>query len=247
MKEWNTMRCINVLRVLNANITNSTLFEAYIKNPNLLEYLEQITKFLEPIEGDDLPCKPSPPENPKERRLRLPKVRQIDVDCKWIKDPNRILTREALQIFFNIFNTYKLVNETYNKDWEFDNLFGRTKEQIWKIRETIMIINFKKKNVIQITEDNALEIGNVNNIDEDINLDSVITTLQYFKDRYYKNGNPHISINRCLKGPVFSWIDYQRNQVERLEELELDIIETEEENLYWEKRPSVGYIFKETW
>jgi hypothetical protein len=88
------------LRVLNANFTTNTLFEAYIKNPNLLEYHEQITKFLEPIEIDDLPCKPSPAENPKERRLRLPKVHQIDIDCKWTKDPNRILTKEALQIFF---------------------------------------------------------------------------------------------------------------------------------------------------
>jgi predicted metalloendopeptidase len=33
MKEWNTINCINVLRVLNANITNNTLFEAYIKTP----------------------------------------------------------------------------------------------------------------------------------------------------------------------------------------------------------------------
>jgi hypothetical protein len=235
MKEWNTTNCINILRILNTNITNITLLEAYIKNPNLLEYHEQITKFLEPIEVDDLPCKPSPPENPKERRLRLPKVHQIDVDCKWTIDPNRILTKEALQIFFNIFNTYKLINETYNKDWEFDNLFSKTKEQIWKIRETIMIVNFKKRNVIQITEDNVLEIGNVNNIDDEINLESTITTLQYLKDRYYKNGNPYISINRCLKGPVFSWIDYQRNHVKKLKRLEPGIIEPDEENLNWKK------------
>jgi hypothetical protein len=110
-----------------------------------------------------------------------------------------------------------------------------------------MIINFKRNNAVQITEDNDLEVGNVNSIDEEINLESTITTLQYLKDRYYKNGNPHISVNRCLKGPVFSWIDYQRNHVEIMEELEPDIIETKEENLYWEKRPSVGYIFKETW
>jgi hypothetical protein len=204
-------------------------------------------KFLEPIEVDGLPCKPSPSENPKERRLRLPRVHQIDEDCTWTKDPNRILTKDALQIFFNIFNTYKLVNETYNKEWEFNNLFGKTKEQIWKIRETIMIINFKKKNFISISEDNDLEIGNTNNIDDEVSLDSAITTLQYLKDRYYKNGNPHISIGRCLKGPVFSWIDYQRSFVKKIKWLEPKIIESEEENLYWEKRPSVGYIFKETW
>jgi hypothetical protein len=230
-KEWNTMRCINVLRVLNANITNNTLFEAYIKNPNLLEHHEQIMKFLEPIEVDDLPCKPSPNENPKERRLRLPRVHQIDEDCTWTKDPNRILTKVALQMFFNIFNTYKLVNETYNKDWEFDNLFGKTKEQIWKIRETIMIINFKRNNFIGISEDNDLEIGNVNGIENEVSLESAITTLQYLKDRYYKNGNPHISISRCLKGPVFSWIDYQRNHVKKIKWLEPKIIELEEENL----------------
>jgi hypothetical protein len=110
-----------------------------------------------------------------------------------------------------------------------------------------MTINFKKKNFINITEDVDLEIGNVNDIEEEINLESAITTLQYLKDRYYKNGNPHISVSRCLKGPVFSWIDYQRSYVKKIKWLEPRIIELEEENLYWEKRPSVGYIFKETW
>jgi hypothetical protein len=146
------------MRILNANIENPTLLEVYIRNPSLLEDPEQITKFLEPIEIDDLPCKPSPPENPKERRLRLPKIHQIDFGRRWTKDPNRILTKDALQLFFNIDNTYKLVNESYYKDWEFDTLFGKTKEQIWKIRETIMLIKFKAKNARQITLDNDLDI-----------------------------------------------------------------------------------------
>jgi hypothetical protein len=110
-----------------------------------------------------------------------------------------------------------------------------------------MIIDFKKNNFINISEDKDLEIGNVNGIDDEVNLESAITTLQYLKDRYYKNGNPRISISRCLKGPVFSWIDYQRNHVKKIKWLEPKIIESEEENLYWEKRSSVGYIFKETW
>jgi hypothetical protein len=88
-----------------------------------------------------------------------------------------------------------------------------------------MIINFKKNNIQTITEENDLEIGNANNINDDINLESAITTLQYIKDRYYKNGNPHLSMNRCIKGPIFSWIDYQRNFTDNLETLEPDIIE----------------------
>jgi hypothetical protein len=32
-----------------------------------------------------------------------------------------------------------------------------------------------------------------------------------------------------------------------VESLEPDIIEENEENLYWKKRPSLGYIFKKTW
>jgi hypothetical protein len=83
-----------------------------------------------------------------------------------------------------------------------------------------MLINFKKNNCQTITEDNDLEIRDTNNIDEDISLESAITTLQYIKDRYFKNGNPHLSMNRCIKGPIFSWIDYQRNFTENLESLE---------------------------
>jgi hypothetical protein len=137
MKEWNTINCINVLRVLYAIITDNTLFEIYIKTPHLLENHEKISKFLEPIEIDNLPCKPSPPENPKERRLRLPRVHQIDEDCKWTRDTNRILTKDALQIFFNIFNTYKLINETYNKDWEFDNRSERLKSKFGRLEKPL--------------------------------------------------------------------------------------------------------------
>jgi hypothetical protein len=49
-----------------------------------------------------------------------------------------------------------------------------------------------------------------------------------------------------LKGPVVSWIDYQRNFVEIKEKLEQRIIEDEEKQFYWNNRPSVGFIFKET-
>jgi hypothetical protein len=43
-----------------------------------------------------------------------------------------------------------------------------------------------------------------------------------------------------------SWIDYQRNHTEFIEDLEQNIAEPEEDQVYWNNRPSVGYIFKET-
>jgi hypothetical protein len=49
MKKWNTIKAINTLHILNANITNPILFETYIRKPELLEYHEQNQKFLEPI------------------------------------------------------------------------------------------------------------------------------------------------------------------------------------------------------
>jgi hypothetical protein len=127
MKKWNTSRTVNTLHVINANITNPVLFETYIKRPELLEYQEQIEKFLEPIEIDDIPCKPSTLiECSKDRRLRLSKVHQISFNCKWKLEPNKILTPAALQIFFNMYNISKLINESYQKDWEFDDLFMKS-------------------------------------------------------------------------------------------------------------------------
>jgi hypothetical protein len=49
-----------------------------------------------------------------------------------------------LQILFNIQNTYKLINEAYQKEWEFDELFRKNKDQVWKIRETMMLYNFRE-------------------------------------------------------------------------------------------------------
>jgi hypothetical protein len=55
MKKWNTIKTIDTLRVLHANIENPILFETYVKTPALLEHHEQIEKFLQPIEIDDIP------------------------------------------------------------------------------------------------------------------------------------------------------------------------------------------------
>jgi hypothetical protein len=66
------------------------------------------------------------------------------------------------------------------------------------------------------------------------------------KDRYYKKGNLRLTIDKCIKGPIVSWIDYQRNHVELIDILEQNITEIDEEQNYWENRPSLGYIFSET-
>jgi hypothetical protein len=56
-------------------------------------------------------------------------------------------------------------------------------------------------------------------IDEHINLRDVITTLQYIKDQYVKNGNLHLILNRCIEDLQLFWYDYQyewRNMAENL-------------------------------
>jgi hypothetical protein len=186
MKKWNTLKTINTLYVLNENITNPTLFETYIRKPELLEYHEQIEKFLESIEIDDIPCKPSDwIESPKDQRLRLPKIHQISFSCKWDKEPNKILTPAALQIFFSIYNTYKLINKSYQKNWEFDDLFRKYKDQIWKIRETIMLYNFRKYQSPQIDRNKItdLRLNDADFIEDHISMSEAITILQYIKDR----------------------------------------------------------------
>jgi hypothetical protein len=170
------------------------------------------------------------------------------LSCKWKLEPNKILTPAALQIFFNIDNTYKLINESYQKDWEFDDLFSKSKDQIWKIRETIMLYNFKKYQSPQIDTNviTNLRLNDADFIEDHVSISEGITILQYIKDSYYKNGNIHLAINKCIKGPILSWIDYQRNFVETIEILEQGITEEEEEQMYWTNRLSIGLISEDT-
>jgi hypothetical protein len=58
----------------------------------------------------------------KSRRLRLPKIHQISHYIKWTKNPDKILTKGALQISLDIHQTLKLFHESSHKDWEFDDL-----------------------------------------------------------------------------------------------------------------------------
>jgi hypothetical protein len=117
MKKWETAKTINMLQVINANIQDPILNELFIRNPTMIEEIDQFETFLPPIEIDDLPCKPSDwIEDSKERRLRLLKVQQISFNCKWTINPDKILTPAALQIFYNIHNASKFINEAYQKE-----------------------------------------------------------------------------------------------------------------------------------
>jgi hypothetical protein len=90
--------------------------------------------------------------------------------------------------------------------------------------------NFRENHSPPIDDNEIMELklNDADHIDEAINIESVITTLQYLKDRYIKNDKYHITINSCLRGPVMSWMDHQRNHAEMMESLEQDIIEEEE-------------------
>jgi hypothetical protein len=129
MRKWNTTKNINLLQVLKSNIHNPVISELLFKNLSAFEYVDQFQAFLQPLDIDELPCKPSHwIENPKDRSLRLPKVHQISFSCKWTKNPNKILTPATLQIFFNNNNTCKQINEVYQKDWEFEDLYAKTRD-----------------------------------------------------------------------------------------------------------------------
>jgi hypothetical protein len=76
-----------------------------------------------------------------------------------------------------------LINETYQKDWEFEELFERNYDQIWAIRQTIMIINFKRNmnpfNIIEEDDHIELRLSDFEHIDDNLNIESVITIFQY--------------------------------------------------------------------
>jgi hypothetical protein len=179
MKKWETIRAIGTFRVLHANIENPTLFEEYNKKPALLEYHEQIEKFLQHVEIDDIPCVASNwIESPKDRRLRLPKVHQISLIVNGERT-NKILTPAALQIFFNMHNTFKPINESYQKDWEFNDLFSKSKDQIWRIRETIILYNFREYQCPQIdTNEIDLRLNDAKYIDDYIDIPAAITIFR---------------------------------------------------------------------
>jgi hypothetical protein len=79
-----------------------------------------------------------------------------------------------------------------------------------------MLYNFRKYQSPQIDtkEITNLRLPDEHYIEDSVSIPDAITILQYIKDRYYKNGNIHLTINKCIKGPILSWINYQRSFVE---------------------------------
>jgi hypothetical protein len=85
-----------------------------------------------------------------------------------------------------------------------------------------MLYNFRnyQRPQIDTNEITNLRLNDADHIEDYVSISEAITILQYIKDGYYKNGNIHLIINKCIKGPIVSWIDYQRNFVETIEILE---------------------------
>jgi hypothetical protein len=87
-----------------------------------------------------------------------------------------------------------------------------------------MLYNFREHNFPQLDEeDEELRLNDAIHIDDQIDIPTAITIFQYLKDRYYKNNNLHLTINKCIKGPIMSWMDYQHNYVDLIENLEQNI------------------------
>jgi hypothetical protein len=74
-----------------------------------------------------------------------------------------------------------------------------------------MIYNFREYHNPPVDENETdLWLSDSDHIDGSLSLESIITTLQYLKNIYTKNKEIHLTINSCLKGPIMSWIDYQK-------------------------------------
>jgi hypothetical protein len=129
-----------------------------------------------------------------------------------------------------------------------EKLFSKNKNQNWAIRQTILILDFKMNhnpfNLIDDESQTELRLSEAEHIDNNLNLDSILTIFQYLKDRYMKNDKLHITVHSCLKGPIISWMDYQRNYAEMVEALDKDIMLEEEEQSYWNHTLSWIYFRK---
>jgi hypothetical protein len=68
-----------------------------------------------------------------------------------------------------------------------------------------MLINARNcKCSIDINEEAGeaeLRLNDFDHYDESLHINSIITTFQYFKDKYMKNGKIHITLNPCQDSP----------------------------------------------
>jgi uncharacterized protein YeeX (DUF496 family) len=95
-------------------------------------------------------------------------------------------------------------------------LFSKNKNQNWAIRQTILILDFKKNhnpfNLIDDELQTELGLSDPEHIDDNLNLHSIITIFQYLKDRYMKNDKFHIIVNSSLKS-------FRKNAIQTFKEI----------------------------
>jgi hypothetical protein len=67
-----------------------------------------------------------------------------------------------------------------------------------------MLYNFRKYQSPQIdtNEITNLRSNDTDYIEDHGSISNAFTILKYIKDRYNKNGNIHLTINKCIKGPI---------------------------------------------
>jgi hypothetical protein len=82
-------------------------------------------------------------------------------------------------------------------------------------------------------------------IDNSLSLEWILITFQSKKDNFMKNGNFHITLNRCVEAIHMFLYDY-REFVYILESLDQDSMDEINKEQYWRSRSSVGYIFEKT-
>jgi hypothetical protein len=207
-KYWNTKKAINILFILTIDLPDNIKSILY-QNPWNADDIPQIIKFLEPIEIDYTHYIAKPyMENKKDFRCRITNIHSPDTNINWIRDPFRILTKQATLILNLLHNKLKFALK--NKRSNYRKIINYPSEKFNNLNQA-MIFNNCNKNLekgMHLIEDNNLWYIDDVYINQEVDINSAIVLLQIFKDSFFKNNSPHITHHRCLNTKIHDWKYY---------------------------------------
>jgi hypothetical protein len=186
-------------------------------------------------------------ENKKDLRCRLNNIHSPSADIHWIKDPFRILTKEALQIFNNMY--IKLLFMLEYKTSKIRSVINYPYDKILSLKQINCYATNKKKleKCMNLIEEQDFIYMEENNIDQTISMETSIIILLIFKDSFFKNDSPHITFHRCMNKKIKNW-KYYYYEWNEMTKSNLEIMTEDEEINYFENYnpPNYRYIYYET-
>jgi hypothetical protein len=216
------------------------------QHPYNINEIPQIEKFLEPLDVEDGNIGKIIPyvENKKDLRCRLNNIHSPAIDIHWIKDPFRILTKDALQILNNMY--VKLLFMMEYKSSKIRNVINYPYNRILSLKQINCYAMNKKKleKCMNLIEEQDFICIDENEIDQTMSIETMITTLQIFKDSFFKNDSLHITFHRSMNKKIKNWKDYY-NEWNEMPKTDWDIMTEDEENFYLENYnpPNYRYIY----